>query len=447
LFGDDDDDAPGPDAPEKPKPEATAVDEGDADLEASDSEDEFADFIEREEGEMPRRKLKSSMTGVRSEQLQDAVDIFGDLGELQELFARRNVEAADEGDEEEEEEEEDDDAFIAPEDGDEEAAAKPRRRRKGKRAAGIGGGLPGRWQSVFEPSIVREQMLTAADDAVRREDWPERLQLSPRPGGAPEDAQATATWIFDRMMGVGSVRDLPTFGGDLLLNGWNDDESNEDHEARVRYREQTSGGSLPKKEADAVVAAIGDLLQMVHVEGLEMPYVAQHLKDRVAPLLRGRRDDSRPPPRDASGAVLERRVHRRDVLHEVMEWDERHARMTRRRKTMVAKIDAVSTLLERERADHPDLPVTAALANAAADAETDEALDDVDAKLALRFDEQLVALSEREAAAAAARGDAKAAERTLRPLNRTQYAHHVKKGLRDLLPLYGASPESLASGS
>ena len=444
LFGDDDDDAPGPDAPEKPKPEATAVDEGDADLEASDSEDEFADFIEREEGEMPRRKLKSSMTGVRSEQLQDAVDIFGDLGELQELFARRNVEAADEGDEEEEEEEEEDDAFIAPEDGDEEAAAKPRRRRKGKRAAGIGGGLPGRWQSVFEPSIVREQMLTAADDAVRREDWPERLQLSPRPGGAPEDAQATATWIFDRMMGVGSVRDLPTFGGDLLLNGWNDDESNDDHEARVRYREQTSGGSLPKKEADAVVAAIGDLLQMVHVEGLEMPYVAQHLKDRVAPLLRGRRDDSRPPPRDASGAVLERRVHRRDVLHEVMEWDERHARLTRRRKNVEAKIDAVSALLERERADHPDLPVTAALANAAADAETDEALDDVDSKLALRFDEQLVALSEREAAAAAARGDAKAAERTLRPLNRTQYAHHVKKGLRDLLPLYGAYPESLA---
>ena len=246
------------------------------------------------------------------------------------------------------------------------------------------------------------------------------------------------------MMGVGSVRDLPTFGGDLLLNGWNDDESNEDHEARVRYREQTSGGSLPKKEADAVVAAIGDLLQMVHVEGLEMPYVAQHLKDRVAPLLRGRRDDSRPPPRDASGAVLERRVHRRDVLHEVMEWDERHARLTRRRKNVEAKIDAVSALLERERADHPDLPVTAALANAAADAETDEALDDVDSKLALRFDEQLVALSEREAAAAAARGDAKAAERTLRPLNRTQYAHHVKKGLRDLLPLYGAYPESLA---
>jgi transcription elongation factor SPT6 len=333
LFGDDDDDAPEADATEKPKPETAPVDEGDADLEASDSEDEFADFIEREEGEKPRRKLKSSMTGVRSEQLQDAVDIFGDLGELQELFARRNVRAADEGDDEEDEEEEEEDDFIAPEDGDEEAAAKPRRRRKGKRAAGLGGGLPAKWQSVFEPSIVREQMLTAADDAVRREDWPERLQLSPRPGGAPEDAQAVATWIFDRMMGVGSVRDLPTFGGDLLLNGWNDDESNEDHEARVRYREQTSGGMLPKEEADAVVAAIGDLLQMVHVEGSEMPYVAQHLKDRVAPLLRGRRDDSRPPPRDASGAVLERRVHRRDVLHEVMEWDERHARLTRRRKT------------------------------------------------------------------------------------------------------------------
>ena len=135
---------------------------------------------------MPRRKLKSSMTGVRSEQLQDAVDIFGDLGELQELFARRNVEAADEGDEEEEEEEEDDDDGLSP------PRTATRRRRRSPGGGGRARGPPeseaappGRWQSVFEPSIVREQMLTAADDAVRREDWPERLQLSPRPGARP----------------------------------------------------------------------------------------------------------------------------------------------------------------------------------------------------------------------------------------------------------------------
>ena len=438
LFGGSDDDDEPPAAVVK-KAETVPLDEGDADLEASDSEDEFADFIEREAGEKPRRKLKSSMTGVRSEQLQDAVDIFGDLGELQELFARRNATAVVEADEEDDEDDNEDD-FIAPEDGD------PQRKKKGKKAAKRVGPptLTGKWQSVFEPSIVREQMLTAADDAVRKKDWPERLQLAPRPGGPPSDPEAVALWIFDRMMGVGSVRDLPTFGGDLLLNGWADDESNDDHEARLRQREQVSGGALPKEEADAVVAAVADLLRLVHVEGMEMAFVASHLKDRVATLLRGRRDDSRPPPRDASGAVLECRVHRRDVLHEVMEWDLRHARVSKRRAAMGDKISAVATFLERTRPDHPDLQITATLANACDDAVSDEGLDDVEAKLSLRFDEELVRISEIEARAAAARGDSVAAERTLRPLNKSQYAHHVKKGLRDLLPLYGATPESLA---
>ena len=445
LFGgsdDDDDETP----VEVKKAETAPADEGDPDLDASDSEDEFADFIEREDGEKPRRKLKSA-TGVRSEQLQDAVDIFGDLGELQDLFARRNVqEAPVEEDESDDDDAEEEDDFIAPEDGDELGATpQPKKKKKAKRA-GSAPVLSGKWQSVFEPSLVREQMLTAADDAVRSKDWPERLQLAPRPGGAPDDPEAVATWIFDRMMGVGSVRDLPTYSGDLLLNGWADDESNEDHEAWVRAREQTSGGALPTEEADAVRAAIANLLRLVHVEGSEMAFVASHLKDRVAPLLRGRRDDSRPPPRDASGAVLERRVHRRDVLHEVMEWDLRFARMAKRRAAMGEKISAVSTFLEKTHrgTEHPDLSITAVLANACDDAASDEALDDVDAKLALRFDEQLVAISEQEVREAVAKGEAAAAERTLRPLNKSQYAHHVRKGLRDLLPLYGATPESLA---
>jgi transcription elongation factor SPT6 len=34
------------------------------------------------------------------------------------------------------------------------------------------------------------------------------------------------------MTGLGSVRDLPTLGGELLLNGWADDESMDLHAAR-----------------------------------------------------------------------------------------------------------------------------------------------------------------------------------------------------------------------
>ena len=148
-----------------------------------------------------------------------------------------------------------------------------------------------------------------------------------------------------------------------------------------------------------------------------------------------------PPPVDSAGAVLERRVHRRDVLHEVMEWDRRYARMAIRKREMGKKIDAVTRhVAETEREDHPDLGVLAELSNKCDDADSEELLDDVEAKLTLRFDDQLFALAERQAAQRGKTGE----RAQLRPLNRTQYAHHVRKGLRDLLPLYGATPERLA---
>ena len=442
LFGDDSDEEEAAAAKQvKPKPEAAPVPEDDF-VADDDSEDEFADFIEREEGEQPRRKIKSKMAGVRSEQLQDAVDIFGDLGELQELFARRGVEGG-EGDEDESEEEseEEEDGVALEDEGDDalEKPEKPRRAKKKKVRRG-GAGAFGGWRSVFEPSLVREQMLTARDDEIRREDWPERLQISPRPGGPPEDADAEAKWIFDRMMGIGSVRRLPTFGGDLLLDGYLDDESMEDHQQRLDYR-MHHGGLMPENERHAVVASIAHLLRLVHVDGLELTYLAQNLKDPIWYLLRGRREDSRPPPVDSAGAVLERRVHRRDVLHEVMEWDRRYARMAIRKREMGKKIDAVTRhVAETEREDHPDLGVLAELSNKCDDADSEELLDDVEAKLTLRFDDQLFALAERQAAQRGKTGE----RAQLRPLNRTQYAHHVRKGLRDLLPLYGVTPERLA---
>ena len=372
----------------------------------------------------------------RSEQLQDAVDIFGDLGELHELFARRHIEREeeDEEDDDEEEEEEEDEGEVALEDeGDEvlDRPAKPKKPKKKKR----GGGASSLWRQRFEPSIVREQMLTARDDEIRDVDWPERLQLAPRPGGKPEDPKGEALWILDRLMGTGSVRDLPTFGGELLLDGWADDESMDAHSARTANRER-GGGSLPREEREAVLEAIAATLKMVHDDGLEMPFIAANMRDKVAPLLRGRRDDSRPPPRDVNGAVLERRVHRWDVLHEVMEWDTRFALLERRRKELNKKITAVADHIGD---DHPEISAVARLANACDDAESDEALGDVEAKLALRFDEQLHQIEN----GLANDGKQKRTTAYRRPLTRTQYAHHCKKGVRDLLPLYGATPDRL----
>ena len=94
--------------------------------------------------EQPRRKIKSKIRAPsdpfltlqqRSEQLQDAVDIFGDLGELQELFARRDAAAEAEAEYEVDEEEEED--GVALEDEDEDALDRliSPRRRAGRNAA------------------------------------------------------------------------------------------------------------------------------------------------------------------------------------------------------------------------------------------------------------------------------------------------------------------------
>ena len=434
---------------------AVVKDEKDfVDYDDEDSEDEFADFIEREEGEGPRpKKIKSHVPGVRSDQLQDAFDIFGDVGELQAMFAQRDR-GDDEGDlgegfdeESEYETDEEEDDGVALEDEGDDALDRPdkkkkRRRRRKTSARSAAAGRPGRgsWLHAFEPSVVREQMLTAKDDEIRETDWPERMQLDARVTPfKKEDAAAEAKWILDRLMGVGSVRDAPTFGGELLLRGWADDESQDEHEDRVRNIEENERGNLPKEEAEAAEAAIADLLCMTHLEGLEIAFIAQNLKDRVAPLLRGRRDDSRPPPRDSNLAVLERRVHRRDVLHEVLEWDKRHARMTRRKAELLRKFGGVVEVLGD---DHPDLDELAALMNKCEDARAEETLDDVEAKLTLRFDEEIHQFLTSEAKGGIKKSGAESTH--VRPLNRTAYAHHRKKGLRDLLPMYGATPAALA---
>ena len=169
-------------------------------------------------------------------------------------------------------------------------------------------------------------MLTSRDDEIRRVDWPERMQLAPRPGGPPQDPEMEARWIIDRMMGMGSVRDLPTFGGDLLLNGWADDESERGSRGacstastsgrrRAPQPGRRRGGHRGPTEDDARGrAGVG-----VHRAERQGPHLAA---------LRGRREDSRPPPRGSpSGGARTprappRRAARGDGLGQALRADD-----------------------------------------------------------------------------------------------------------------------------
>jgi len=96
------------------------------------------------------------------EQLQDAVDIFGDMGELHDLFAQRHARAADDDEDTEEE-----DGEVAPEDeGDEvlDRPAKPKKKKKNRAGAAPGTAT---WQQRYERAhIARHVMDTRYEPSV-----------------------------------------------------------------------------------------------------------------------------------------------------------------------------------------------------------------------------------------------------------------------------------------
>ena len=220
LFGESDDEEPDKaEAAEELKDseddkevfKAGAAPQGDFVASDDDLEDEFADFIEREEGQPKRRKIKSHITGVRSEQLQDAVDIFGDLGELNELFAMRHRAGAEEEDEYEDDDEDDEnddddeetDADALAGEGDEALDAEPKPKPKAKKAKKkkSRGGVSGGWQSRF--GAVHRQGADAHRGGRRnsRHRLARAHAAEPAIRGKARGSAGGGARILDRLMG------------------------------------------------------------------------------------------------------------------------------------------------------------------------------------------------------------------------------------------------------
>ena len=159
--------------------------------------------------------------GVSASQLQEALDIFGDLSEFQVPFRDgqdlggefEDEDLAFGEDEDEELDEEDEENFIAPETGAEGEEEDPRREARQRRAAHrqakaarAAAAMPKAAAAAvkrFDPALLEAKQLTVADDDIRAKDVPERLQLrarslGQRPGGVCNDFEAEARWILDR---------------------------------------------------------------------------------------------------------------------------------------------------------------------------------------------------------------------------------------------------------
>ena len=202
------------------------------------------DFIDYGEEGRPTRRKQSGVSRELEEAREEADAIFGTDAEMQELldFTRgdKNVDYDDEGEEGEEgavidddeddddddEDDDDDDGFIVDDDDDDdddgEAAAgraEKREKKAERRARKLGKRnrkLEARTKEVFDKLYDRETMeahyQTSADEVVRREDVPERLQLDleGRAPPLPKELEREARHILGRLFPDG----VPMAGGE-----------------------------------------------------------------------------------------------------------------------------------------------------------------------------------------------------------------------------------------
>ena len=446
LFGDDDGDegegaGEGAEAAAEALKESAPAPAAKQPVGYSDSEDEMDDFIVRDETDGPRetreerqRRYASAIPGLRRDQLQDAADIFGDTDELHRMFAARkrtdgsqsapvHAELSDESEDEEDEM----DDFIEREGATQEdldqakAASEARKVAKAQRAEerhrrrSLQSSQASEWASqTFEPSVIKEQMLTAKDETIRLADLPERQQLKPRPTDAPVDWGVEAAWIYDRIMGRDSIQQKPTQEGYMLLYGWADYEHENDH-AQREANIQGLNDTLPPEEEEKVIFCISEFLNMTFDGNLELPYIVSQRREDMMPLLRGRAEEAR-PALTAEGDNYKRLLRRFEIMHAILDWDERYVRLELRKSRISSTL---STIVEEKGESEQGLVARQCL-DLVTNAFLDRHVDDAEAKAGLFFSTE-------------------AGSKLRRPGRKTQYDAHVKRGIRDLVNMSGPS--------
>ena len=442
LFGEDDegDAAEAGEVVAAPEAAAPAAAEERQAYGYSDSEDEMDDFIVRDETDGPRetkeerrRRLATGIPGLRRDQLQDAADIFGDTDELHRLFASRNrvggsrEESVEELSDDEDDEDDEMDDFLENDDATEEDYERAKAASEAKKAARAAkaerkslrkstGGDSQEWMTqAFEPSVVKEQMLTARDDAIRARDLPERQQLKPRPVDASREWGVEAAWIYDRIMGRDSLQQRPTQEGYTLLYGWLDYETEEDHQQR-EANIQAQSDTLPPEEEEEVIKCIALFLTLTFEHHLETPYIVSQCRDDIMPLLRSTRPEEARPAMTEEADGFKRVLRRFEILHAIMEWDERFVRLELRKNRVMSMLQNILS----EQRDSELGSVALQCHELVKDAFLERHVDDAEAKANLFF-------------------TTVDGSKLRRPSRKTQYDAHVKRGIRDLVNMSGPS--------
>ena len=395
-----------------------------APVEEEDDDENLGGFIvdaedEDEEGAAARKqkRVKKGARQVPLQSVQEAEDIFGDVDDMIERYQRETrAEGAasavtasdgtiadagesleDEANEGEGEEDDVDEQVLrdAGYSGAEIAKQRQQRRqqRQLQRVQARSRIQQRDTMSCFEPGLLHKQYLSDEDERIRMADVPERLQLRERKVGSQKDEtnfRPEAQWILERML-TPPTGSSPEY--DVLANGELDDkerayriefdEYSERYqydsrmdEAQTRAREvqealSPRGGGMPAIPGyEELVSAIECVLNAIHIERQEIPFIAMYRKEDIYPLLRAQHDESwnvtdlqydAGLSDDTSPAEKPNRPNPRrwEALWAVLDWDSEWMSLKRRRMELEERLpqcviadtafeDAEPTDVERE---------------------------------------------------------------------------------------------------
>ncbi|GAB4816099.1 hypothetical protein N2152v2_003145 [Parachlorella kessleri] len=390
----------------------------------SDEEDNWLVHEDEEEDGPPgerrrrRRAIMASMPGVDADAMEEAQDIFGDVGDLLAMYeARKREVAGGMGDYE------DDYEGLEAEDlSDEEAAEELRRKREERRREAAAR----RMQEQLDPEAMARHYMLPSDEKIRDTDLPEREQLHRGPDPQEVNLDACAQWIWDQLLGDASVRSVarntledgvlevegpppPWYGserwhhGDLKgdphteLHGQRGIFKGRDREGRKAWRHNAAA-------QEGLRASIRAVLQELYERHNEVPFIGMYRKEVCGELLATREEDephftTRDEPNFPRGAVQakHRRVRRWDLLWAVHALAQRWRELGRRKE---ARLGAYQRAAEAAAAAAPGAQAGGGEAGAGAaagegegaaaaalqrcvellrDVQSQEALDDVEA--------------------------------------------------------------------
>ncbi|KAK9828928.1 hypothetical protein WJX72_002842 [[Myrmecia] bisecta] len=453
LFGDD-----GQGLEDVDEEEAPAAGEAGPEDDFVEDDDEFDDFIDDDVGDgtgrrRRRTKVRGAPPGVSSEALREAQEIFGDVGELLDMYgARRRA-----GEAEEDEE--------PPEDLDEEAAEQfradqdERQRQKALKKV----------VDRVEPEMMAAHFMLPKDEAIRTTDLPEREQEERGPDPANMNLAECAKWVYERLTGSKSMYGQER---DILEDGVLEVDQGLAGLPHVYHRRELLGrltqlqgyrgvrvvrGSDARRswrdDADAQQAlqtAIGAVLEEYYNKHYELPVIATYRKELCGELLCMREDDipevtserdSRHRAREhlpgfPEGAMQahHRRIKRWEVMWSVIAWSHKWRLMQRRKEARQKAYDLALDKAAPEAAQ--ERAAIEACLEALQEASTMEEVEDVDARFRLvqaaAADSQLSQLSIDESPG-----------KRRRPQKFTRYSLCKRAGLDRLAAKIGLSASQL----